>query len=279
MNSILLVNNDITATEGLQRVLGRLGFHVEVATSYISARTKALEPHFELILMEFNLENRDSHQTESFSLDKACWRGTGLIRELRLSGVRLPILVLAAQEHLLHETASLDAGADDYIPKREQLNTLLSRIYSHLRRREWDLGLRSRADRRIAVGRFMMDRDSSVLSIDDQGMLLTNREFRLLEKLAANPERIVSQTELLDDIWGNDLRRSPKALAAAVKRLRIKAQGHGLPNFIENARGLGYKLGTVVHSGPLGLAGDRDTKQASFLPKGKPSDYCVPQPR
>ncbi len=248
MKSILLVNNDIIATEALQRVLSRLGFHVEVATSHLSARSKALEPQFDLVLMEFNLGYDDPHLTKRSSTDSACWCGTGLIRELRLSGVRLPVLVLGTQENLLHETASLDAGADDYIVSRDQLNTLLSRLYSHLRRREWDLGLRARADRQIAVGRYMMDRDSSVLAIGDEPMLLTNREFRLLEKLAANPERIISQTELLDDVWGLDIRRSPKALAAAVKRLRIKAEKHGISDFIEIAHGHGYKLGTTVSS-------------------------------
>lgn len=248
MKSILLVNNDILAIEALQRVFRRLGFHVEVATSHLSARAKALEPQFDLILMEFNLGYEEPPSPNASPQDRACWCGTGLIRELRLSGVRLPVLVLTTEENPLHETSSLDAGADDVIPKRDQLNTLLARLYSHLRRREWDLGLSSRADRRVVVGRYMMDRDSSVLAIDDQPMLLTNREFRLVEKLAGNPERIVSHDELLNDIWGNDIRSSPKALAATVKRLRIKAQKHGLPDFIENARGRGYKLGTVVRS-------------------------------
>jgi DNA-binding response OmpR family regulator len=248
MKSILLVNNDVIATEALHRVLCRLGFHVEVATSHISARSKALEPLFDLILMEFNLEFDDPSSSKRLSEDTACWCGTGLIRELRSSGVRLPILVLEIEENPLHETSSLDAGADDYIPKRDQWSTLLSRLYSHLRRRDWDLGWSSHADRRVAVGRYMMDRDSSVLAIDDRPMLLTTREFRLLEKLAGNPERIVSQTELLDEVWGNDIRRSPKALAAAIKRLRIKAEKHGLPDFIEKARGRGYKLGATVLS-------------------------------
>jgi len=248
MKSILLVNNDVPATEAFQRVLHRLGFHVDVATSHTSARSMSLEPKFDLILMEFNLDYDVPTSPKISKRDKACWCGTGLIRELRASGVRLPILVIGYEENPLHETSSLDAGADDYILKSDELNTLLARLYSHLRRREWDLGLISRADRRVVVGRYMMDRDSSVLALDDQSMLLTNREFRLLEKLAANPDRIVSQTELLDDVWGDDLRRSTKALAAAVKRLRRKAEKHGIPEFIENARGIGYKLGTTVRS-------------------------------
>lgn len=246
MKSILLVNNDILATEALQRVLGRLGFYAEVATSHLSARSKAREPRFDLILMEFNLDYPQQLSPRSPSQDRACWCGTGLIRELRASGVRLPILVLGSGENPLHETSSLDAGADDYIERSDHLNALLARLYSHLRRREWDLGSKSPADRRVAVGRYMMDRDSSILALDEQPMLLTNREFRLVEKLAGNPERVVSQEELLQDIWGNDIRSSPRALAAAVKRLRLKAAKHGLHDFIENARGRGYKLGSVV---------------------------------
>lgn len=56
----------------------------------------------------------------------------------------------------------------------------------------------------------------SLLALDDQTMLLTNREFRLIEKLAGNSERVVSHEELLDDVWGNDLRSSPKALEAVM---------------------------------------------------------------
>jgi DNA-binding response OmpR family regulator len=246
MKSILLVNNDTITTLALQRVLCRLGFHVETATSHLSARSKALEPQFDLILMEFNLPYDDQSGTQLSSgvPDSACWYGTGLIRELRASGVRLPVLVLGAQENPLHETASLDAGADDYIHKRDQLNTFLSRIYAHLRRREWDFGLSSRTDRRIAVGRFMLDRDNGVLDIEDESMVLTCREIRLLEKLASNPDRIVSHTELLNDLWGTDVRRSPEVLGATVKRLRVKAERYGLKDFIETGRG--YRLGRIV---------------------------------
>ncbi len=249
MKSILLAHSEAIVAAALQRTLCRLGFHVEIVNSSISTHARAKDRRFDLILFDFNHwttgQTGDALDPEHAS--SACWQGTGLIRELRAAGVRTPILVYTALDRELYETASLDAGADDYIIRGPHLATFLSRIHAHLRRREWDLGLSSRTDRRVAIGRYVLDRDTGILFIDDKPVVLTNREMRLIEKLAANPSRIVCHTELLDDLWGNDLRRSPEALAAAVKRLRGKAEKQGAAKLIENIRGKGYKLSNSIN--------------------------------
>ncbi len=248
MKSILLADNEAITAAALQRTLCRLGFNVEIANSSISTQVQAKERRFDLILFDFRVwsieQTGDPSHPEYAS--SACWHGTGLIRELRAAGVRTPILVYTALDRELYETAALDAGADDYIIRGPHLATFLSRIHAHLRRRDWDLGLTSRTDRRIAIGRYVLDRDTGILTIGDEPVVLTSREMRLLEKLASSPSRIVSHAELLDDVWGNDLRRSPEALAATVKRLRRKAEKQGAGNLIDNIRGKGYKLSDCV---------------------------------
>ncbi len=157
-------------------------------------------------------------------------------------GIMAPILGFSFLEGEPYETAFLDAGADDYIRKSDPLSVLLSRLHAHLRRQERNLGLSSGTDRRVAVGRYTLDRDTGTLLADQKPIALSLRECRLLEKLAANPLRVVSQEELLDAVWGNELRRSSDALLSCIKRLRIKMENSGFSDPIETVRGRGCKL-------------------------------------
>ncbi len=248
MNSILLVDSEIVPSTALQSTLMQFGFEAELATSATEAHTWIKKSQFDLILVEFDLSPRPNGEMaiEPSSSAVGSWSGTGLIRELRASGITAPILVHTALEGDLYETASLDAGADDYIIKRPPISTLLSRIHAHLRRRERDLGLAAKAERRSRIGRFTLDRKTRILLADETPVMLSNREIRLLEKLASSPSRIFSQNEILDDVWGDDLRNSPIALASCIKRLRQKMEKSGLADPIENLRGKGFKLAASI---------------------------------
>ena len=112
----------------------------------------------------------------------------------------------------------------------------------HIRRYERDLGKKPTTGKRIGFGRFTLDRDQLLLSIDDTAVTLSPREARIIEVMAANPARIVSVKELLDHAWGQDLTRSPSALEGVIKRLRSKLQKQGIATFIENVKGRGFRL-------------------------------------
>lgn len=244
MKSILLVDNEEVVATAHQRSLGKFGFHVLLAASACAARELIEREQFDLILVDFDLMPKGNL---SQPMRKACeertsWSGTGLIREFRAAGVMAPIIVYTFLEGAPYETASLDAGADDYILKSNPLSVILSRLHAHLRRQERNLGLSCGTDRRVGIGRYTLDRDTGILLADEKAILLSLRESRLLEKLAANPLRVVSQEELLDTVWGNEIRRSTDALIACIKRLRSKMEKNGLNDPIENVRGRGCKL-------------------------------------
>jgi DNA-binding response OmpR family regulator len=97
-------------------------------------------------------------------------------------------------------------------------------------------------DRRTAIGRYTLDRESRILIADERAIPLSRREIKLLEQLAASPSRIIKTTEILDHVWGNELRRSPQALTALIKRLRRKMAKNELDDPIEAVRGTGIKL-------------------------------------
>jgi len=244
MNSILLVDGETVVATALQATLSRFGFEVELADSGKVAHECLKRKHFDLILVEFDLSPRPNGKTvlEPSRSAKGCWSGTGLIRELRAARVTSPILVHTALEGELYETASLDAGADDYIVKKAPISILLSRLHAHLRRSERDLGLATRAERRVAVGRFTLDRKARVLLANEKPIVLAIREMKLLEKLASSPSRVFSPNEILDEVWGDHIRRSLPALSGLLRRLRQKMVKNGLPDPVENVRGRGFRL-------------------------------------
>jgi len=244
MNSVLLIDSEIIPAAGLQSTLTQFGFEVVVAASGKVAHTWIKSVQFDLILVEFDLSPRPNGETaiEPSKSAVGSWSGTGLIRELRATVVTTPILVHTVLEGELYETASLDAGADDYIVKKAPISILLSRLHAHLRRRERDLGLAAKAERRVAIGRFTLDRKARVLLADEKPVVLAQREMKLLEKLASSPSRVFSPDEILDDVWGNHIRRSLPALYSLLRRLRQKMAKNGLPDPIENVQGRGFRL-------------------------------------
>jgi DNA-binding response OmpR family regulator len=200
--------------------------------------------HFDLIVVDFDLSPRPNGEAvlEPSKSAAGCWSGLGLIRELRAARITSPILVYSVLEGELYETASLDAGADDYIVKKAPISILLSRLHAHLRRRDRDLGMAAKAERRVAVGRFTLDRKARVLLADEMPITLAHREMKLLEKLASSPSRVFSPNEILDEVWGDHIRRSLPALSGLLRRLRQKMVKNGLPDPVENVRGRGFRL-------------------------------------
>lgn len=200
--------------------------------------------HFDIILVEFDLSPHPNGKSviEPSRSATDCWNGTGLIRELHAARVSTPILVHTVLEGELYETASLDAGADDYIVKRAPVSMLLSRLHAHLRRSERDLGLAAKAERRVAIGRFTLDRQARVLLADQKPIKLAQREMQLLETLASSPPRVFSSGEILDAVWGDHIRRSLPALSGVMRRLRQKMAKNELPDPVENVRGRGFRL-------------------------------------
>jgi DNA-binding response OmpR family regulator len=82
-----------------------------------------------------------------------------------------------------------------------KVSMLLSRLHAHLRRRERDLGLPAKTERRVAIGRFTLDRRARVLLADEMPIILAHREMKLLEQLASSPSRVFSSDEILDEVW------------------------------------------------------------------------------
>jgi DNA-binding response OmpR family regulator len=125
MKSILLVDDEVEICVELQRTLQELGYHVEVAHTVESALESISEARFGAILVEFNLRSEDAAHPRAGG-------GIRLIRDLRKSGTTIQILVYTVMEGGTYETASLDAGADHFIPKQVPISDFFSRLREHV---------------------------------------------------------------------------------------------------------------------------------------------------
>jgi DNA-binding response OmpR family regulator len=129
MISLLLVDDEKAICSQFKRTLERFGFRVETAHRWESALDLAEQTQFDAILLEFNIESEQGAHPRSGN-------GLTVIRRLRALGATLPILIFTAMKGEFYETASLGAGADDFIPKTKSIPRLVSRIRAHIRRGE-----------------------------------------------------------------------------------------------------------------------------------------------
>jgi DNA-binding response OmpR family regulator len=132
MNSILLVDDETVICAEFARALERLGFEVETAPTVESGLSRAEKARFDAILVEFNIRSdRPAHSRSG--------NGIQFVQQLRALEVSAPILMFTAMSGELYETASLDAGADDFIPKTTSTPRLVSRLRAHIGRQEQEL--------------------------------------------------------------------------------------------------------------------------------------------
>jgi len=127
MNSILLVDDETVIGVEFAQTLNGLGFKVEVAPTVESGFSCAEAAQFDAILVEFNIRSESRAHPRTGN-------GLQLVRQLRASDVYTPVLMFTAMEGEVYETASLDAGADDFILKTTSIPSLVSRLRAHIRR-------------------------------------------------------------------------------------------------------------------------------------------------
>jgi two-component system response regulator MprA len=161
--------------------------------------------------------------------------GLEVCRRLRAADNMIPILMLTAKREVSDRVAGLDAGADDYLAKPFALDELLARLRALLRRVP-------RGEGRLAFADVVVDPNAHLAWRGDAGLALTRTEFSLLELFLRTPERVLSRSEILVEVWGYDFGPTSNSLEVYVGYLRRKMEGSGLPRLIHTVRGIGYVL-------------------------------------
>jgi len=213
---LLLVEDDTKLVRALTLGLEREGYVVDAAESGDLAMELARATDYEGVVLDLMLPGID---------------GFTVCRQLRSEGRWMPVLMLTARTDVTDRIRGLDAGADDYLIKPFDFGELLARLPALLRR-----GPIERPPI-MAIGDLRIDAGTRVVTRSGAEIELTAREYDVLEFLARRPGRVVSRSELLDEIW-SDYEGSPNIIDVYVGYLRKKL-GRAL---IRTVRGSGFVL-------------------------------------
>lgn len=171
--------------------------------------------------------------------------GVQFAKELRANPATqpLPILMLTAKGEEADKVLGLDAGADDYVTKPFSPKELVARVKALLRRHAPS----AVEEKALSVGPIQLDPISHRLTItmpnlSPKSVSLGPTEFRLMQFLMANPERVHSRTHLLDNVWGNEAYIEERTVDVHIKRLRAALSPYDCDRFVETVRGSGYRI-------------------------------------
>ena len=217
MSRILLAEDEIRISSFVEKGLRAAGFTTVVATTGPDAVEHALSGGFDLLVLDIGLPGFD---------------GFEVLRRLRAAHLELPVIVLTARTSADDTLASLEGGANDYMPKPFRFDELLARI----RLRMADAGRGVEAI--LAVEGLQLDLHSRRVTVRGREVDLSAREFALAEEFLRNPDRVLSREQLLSRVWGYDFDPGSNIVDVYVGYLRSKLGAER----IETVRGMGYRL-------------------------------------
>ena len=223
--TILIVEDEPDLLSTLEYNLQREGFETRAATSGEEAlRLAEHEPRPDLVLLDVMLPDLS---------------GTEVCRRLRHKDPlrRIPVIMLTARVEEIDRVIGFEAGADDYVVKPFSVRELLLRVRAVLRRAV-------RTDETLTeetvFGRLKLDPSAHRCCVDDDEIVLTALEFRLLSTFLVRRGRVQSRETLLNDVWGIEADITTRTVDTHVKRLREKLGEAGA--YVETLRGVGYRF-------------------------------------
>ena len=218
----LIVEDEANLREQLATHLKSEGFAVDSAADGEEGLYFGREYEYDAAIVDLGLPKID---------------GIELITRLRSEDRSFPILVLTARGHWQDKVEGLEAGADDYLAKPFQMEELMARLNALIRR---SAGYASPV---LSEGDLQLDTAKKEVRVAGSAVELTAYEYRVLEYLMLNPNRVVSKTELTDHLYEQDFDRDSNVIEVFVGRLRKKIVPVDL---IRTVRGQGYRFVTEI---------------------------------
>jgi DNA-binding response OmpR family regulator len=231
---LLLVEDDRMIGESLRSALRLEGYAVDWVRDAAAAQSTLASERFDLLLLDLGLPAGGAGASGTGAAD-----GLDVLRALRQRNDATPAIVLTARDGLGDRVAGLDAGADDYLVKPFELDELNARIRAVLRRHS------GRAQPLLTHGGVTLDPATRQVRKDGQPVLLSAREFAVLEALMARPGALLSRAQLEDRLYGWGEEIESNAVSVYIHQLRRKLGA----DFIQNVRGVGYFVGTPSPGG------------------------------
>jgi two-component system response regulator PhoP len=218
---VLVIEDELTLQAQVRKRLETEGYVVDVCADGNEGLYFAAEYPLDAAIVDLGLPGMS---------------GIDIIKGLRKRGNALPILILTARGRWQDKVEGLEAGGDDYLVKPFQMEELLARLKALLRRAAGSV------QNILQLGPIKLDLATQKVSLDDGELELTAFEYRLLEYLVKQRDRVVSKDELADYLYPHDEDRDSNVIEVLIGRLRRKLDPEGKLSPIETLRGRGYRF-------------------------------------
>ena len=222
MQKILIVEDDKKLREELKIFLNNNGYNTFILEKFDNTVQDILSSNPDLLLLDINLPNTD---------------GESVCRELRKQS-QVPIIIVTSRDNEIDELVSINYGADHYITKPFNIQILLAKISSLLKR----VNMNSESNEQINAGDFILNISKSKIERDNKCVELTNNELKILKYLLKNRDRIVPRDDVMQYLWEDSSFVDDNTLTVNITRLRNKLAGLNLSDLLETKRGQGYIL-------------------------------------
>src|ERR671912_2690321 len=218
---VLIVEDEAVLRQQLATALTASGYAVDEAADGERADFLGQTEQYDAVILDLGLPRVD---------------GLTVLRRWRDAGLTMPVLVLTARGSWHEKVQGIDGGADDYVAKPFRMEEILARLRALIRRAS------GQATNDLRCGALALDARAAKVTLNGNPVRLTSHEYRVLAYLMHHRGRVVSQAELSQHIYAQDLDRNSNTVEVFVARLRRKLGA----SFIETVRGLGYRLGTSL---------------------------------
>jgi len=217
---VLIVDNEPELCEQIALILRQQQYTVDIAGDGTAALEKFFTDLYDLIVLDIMLPEKE---------------GLAVLGELRKDGGAIPVLMLTAKEEGANWVKGFDLGADDYLHKPFSMAELLARIHTLLRRSHEQISSS------LIIGNIRVDTNTRIVTLDNEPVNLTPKEFTLLEFLFYNRNRAISRFNMAEHVWGDafDPCTMSNNIDVHIKNLRKKINDQA-GQVIVTVRGVGY---------------------------------------
>ncbi len=221
---LLIVEDEKKIANALKKGLSENGYHVEMAFDGLIGRKLFLSHPYDLVILDINLPGLNGYE---------------LCKIIRNHNQQVPVIMLTALSSTEDKIEGFDAGADDYVIKPFEFKELLVRIRALLKRSMYQ---QLPTGNILKVGGLEMNLDTKEVKREGQQILLTAKEFQLLEYFMRNRNRVLSRADIAESVWDIDFDTKTNVIDVYVNYLRNKIDKHFSTRLIHTQVGMGYIL-------------------------------------
>jgi DNA-binding response OmpR family regulator len=221
--NVLIVEDEKSLAAEIASFLSKEGFLCEMAYTGMDASEKIAVNLYDFVLLDLGLPD---------------YEGLDLIADAREAGNDSAFIIITARGEVEDKVKGLDLGADDYLAKPFALVELLSRIQA-VARRKFNI-----LNQNVTAGDFTLELQSRKILCKGQEVIITRKEYDLLQYLILNRNKVLTRNQLYEHIWGNilDDQYDSNFIDVHIKNLRKKLNEYSSAPWLETVRGIGYRV-------------------------------------